>query len=757
MAVEQLLMLSIGLAIIAIIGYSVWTSANDNSKAAMARNAVDRIASYSDYVYSLEPGSKAVIDVYLPKGIKSINISNKYVIMKVEMSNGITDFFANTLSNQTGYIEPNEGRQTIVIEKLPDSTIFIGENYLVCNPNEINVNLYQGQNANQNIFIKNVGATTINNIQYTLSGQITSLVSLSGFPFSLNQNQQVQKTLFINLPSNILPGTYTGYVKIQGDNPRGTCTISIRINVLSSVSDTQGPVASLPTITPSSPNYTDNIIANATCDDRTTGNSKIRKAEIEIDFSGIWNVMTPLQYSYDTQPILNVSYNLGTLPAGVHYLRVRCTDDKNNIGSPSTLMFVVQGNIVDNTGPVVYDLRRNKSVVNTLDVITINATGDDRNSGNSNISSCHIEIDNSNIWNIMQPVSGNYGESPVLTLGYITGPFTQGNHIIRVRCTDVYGNTGSSAQMSFFVYLPDTQGPEVTFFMTTPNRTTSADFTLITITANDTNRGNSTIANCELRLDNNPTWYYMTPVGETYSNVVQNFTFGAGKLLPGNHVAYVRCRDSQNNLGNVYQFTFNVSAEIAFITNSWTPNSEEQTYINWLYTKSSNETFLWKFDVIPSNNVYQLDHIRNYKVVIMAFSKNSDPNFYPIINQFKNLGKYVILLGQGIEYGIKNLNAGTGNGNSITGTTIRVNSNHYVTNNFNLNTNYQISTSSQCIYYHTAMSGQNIASYFSNSNYVTISNPSYVLTLGTCDASKLNTNGNTLLTRIIDYALLNSN
>ncbi|MEM3610258.1 MAG: hypothetical protein QW076_05155 [Candidatus Anstonellales archaeon] len=604
--------------------------------------------------------------------------------------------------------------------------------------------------------IKNNAKTTLSNIQYTLNGQIISLVSLNGFPFSLNPLEEANKVLIINVPSNILPGYYSGYVEIFGGET-AKCTIPISILVQSSSLDNLGPIASIPKIIPISPNASDNIIANSTCDDTNTGNSNIRRAELEIDFSGIWNIMNPIGNSYDQVPTLNVSYTIGTLPPGVHYIRVRCTDDKNNVGQPSILMFIVQGEIPDTVGPVVYDLRKNKTIVTTLDKIEIDATGDDRNTGNSNISSCEIELDSSNIWNIMQPISGNYAESPVLTLGYVLQPLNQGTHSIRVRCMDVYGNVGSAAQLLFNVYLPDNLGPNVTYFATQPNSSTSADFVNVIITADDTQTGNSTISSCQIKIDNNPTWYFMTPIGEINSFVVQNFTFGLGKLTPGSHNVFIRCTDSQNNTGNTYQFSFNVTAEIVFITNSWTPNSDEQKVISWLYSKSSNESFLWKFDVVPSNNVYNIDHIKNYKIVIMAFSKNYDTNFYPVINQFKAMGKYVILLGQGLQYGIKNLNVGTGNGNSVNGNSIKINSNHYVSNGFNIGQNYQISSSSQCIYYHTAMSGQNIASYTSATNQVTIGNPSYVLTFGTCDASLLNTNGNILLTRIIDYALMNSN
>ncbi|MFH2105776.1 MAG: hypothetical protein ABII22_00820 [Candidatus Micrarchaeota archaeon] len=104
--------------------------------------------------------------------------------------------------------------------------------------------------------------------------------------------------------------------------------------------DTQGPIATILSLSPASPQTGNSITVNATGDDTTTGNNNIQSCEAKMDVAGAWNLMTAVDGSYSS-PIENVTYTFNPQSKGSHTIYVRCTDSIGNLGNETSIAFNV--------------------------------------------------------------------------------------------------------------------------------------------------------------------------------------------------------------------------------------------------------------------------------------------------------------------------------------------------------------------------------------------------------------------------------
>jgi len=103
--------------------------------------------------------------------------------------------------------------------------------------------------------------------------------------------------------------------------------------------DTQGPLVSNISITPSSPNATSQITVNATASDEGRGGSAISACQFAVDgFS--WAGMNASDGAYGSVSE-NISASIGQLPAGNHTVGIRCNDSEGNWGDISSYAFSV--------------------------------------------------------------------------------------------------------------------------------------------------------------------------------------------------------------------------------------------------------------------------------------------------------------------------------------------------------------------------------------------------------------------------------
>jgi uncharacterized protein (UPF0333 family) len=85
-----------------------------------ARNAVNQITSSADLVYSQGPPAKVRLNVYIPSGIESVNITNRTISFRMRTSAGLSDVFSSSVANLSGTIPQEEGMYWIKVESMGD-------------------------------------------------------------------------------------------------------------------------------------------------------------------------------------------------------------------------------------------------------------------------------------------------------------------------------------------------------------------------------------------------------------------------------------------------------------------------------------------------------------------------------------------------------------------------------------------------------------------------------------------------------------
>lgn len=540
-SLEQLIVTGIALTFIAIMFYFSINYANDSARVSQAQHSVDKIAKSADYVYALGSGSKEEVDIYVPDGVRSINVTGNRVHMKVSLSSGDTDVFANTKAPLTGTIPLSSGRKTVVISSLSNGKVKVGRDVITCSPTSITASLEQGNSSNASFSITNVLDYTIFNISAYLSGNIDDLTTLTQPGTSLAGGAADTVGLSFLVPLAKAVGSYSGTVTVNGSNS-SECSTSVTIFVTrTGGADTQGPA------------------------------------------------VTALSYS----PIAPV---------------------------PS-------------------------------DSIVVNATGDDSGTGNSSISSCQVELDNSGIWNTMTPVDGSY-DAVSEDVTYDVGTVGSGNHTITVRCIDVDFNVGAESSASF----------------------------------------------------------------ETV-----------------------------------------ITPDIIIITLAASPSTDEQRWIDWIAAHSSNESFAWDYEQVSVASVTAgTVNVSRYGIVVMADHPTTDATLDSILNDYRNSGRYVVLLGEAMQYGLKGLGDASGDGGSGSKDELKIQAAHYVTSGYSVGSLYEIVTISSAIHYHDSFTATNIASMEDNDANIVIGEASNLITYGSQRPDKFNANGDVIATRVLDHALLNS-
>jgi hypothetical protein len=87
----------------------------EDMRVSNAINAVQRIAEAANIVSTQGKPSQITLSVYIPEEIKSIQIGNKTILMKVRMTSGTSDIFASSKSNLQGYLSNVSGTRNIKI------------------------------------------------------------------------------------------------------------------------------------------------------------------------------------------------------------------------------------------------------------------------------------------------------------------------------------------------------------------------------------------------------------------------------------------------------------------------------------------------------------------------------------------------------------------------------------------------------------------------------------------------------------------
>lgn len=122
-AFEYIIIIAIGLAfIIPIWLYIITVQYQSNVELALsyAKNAVDKIASTADLVYSQGTPAKVRVSVYIPNGVVQSNITNNTIYLTVRVGTQLSDVVAISEAELNGSLPTQEGNYLIDIEAKAD-------------------------------------------------------------------------------------------------------------------------------------------------------------------------------------------------------------------------------------------------------------------------------------------------------------------------------------------------------------------------------------------------------------------------------------------------------------------------------------------------------------------------------------------------------------------------------------------------------------------------------------------------------------
>lgn len=118
-ATEYLVVIAVGIAILVpLITYlnELFLAYKDDSKIASAKNAVNKLATLSNWVHSQGYPARVTCLIYLPEGVESIEFLNKTITIRMKTKSGFVDISEGTLTEIYGSLPEKEGYYNVVIK-----------------------------------------------------------------------------------------------------------------------------------------------------------------------------------------------------------------------------------------------------------------------------------------------------------------------------------------------------------------------------------------------------------------------------------------------------------------------------------------------------------------------------------------------------------------------------------------------------------------------------------------------------------------
>ena len=91
-----------------------------------AKNAAEKIADTADLVYSQGAPARVEVNIYIPKNVESVNITNNTIDFVVRVDSVLNDVTATSAAKLNGTVPNREGTYLFAIEAL-DSLVQITE------------------------------------------------------------------------------------------------------------------------------------------------------------------------------------------------------------------------------------------------------------------------------------------------------------------------------------------------------------------------------------------------------------------------------------------------------------------------------------------------------------------------------------------------------------------------------------------------------------------------------------------------------
>jgi hypothetical protein len=191
-----------------------------------------------------------------------------------------------------------------------------------------------------------------------------------------------------------------------------------------------------------------------------------------------------------------------------------------------------------------------------------------------------------------------------------------------------------------------------------------------------------------------------------------------------------------------------------FMTLASSASTDEQRWMDWIDAHESAEGYGWGYDVHSRDEIVAGLDLTEYRAIIMAEAPNSDNDLYWALTSYKNSGRYLIILGEAMQYALPNLGISSIPGTSETTSSAEIRTTHYITTGYTVGNVHSITSSSNSVYYHSSFIGTNIVSTGTDEARATILEGHYVVTFGAARPDSFNSNGDTFATRVLDYAFM---
>jgi len=324
---------------------------------------------------------------------------------------------------------------------------------------------------------------------------------------------------------------------------------------------------------------------------------------------------------------------------------------------------------------------------------------------------------------------------------------------------NVLGQGASNAQDSIALEIDvgssgDIVGPDVKNIHTAARRTHVWQPVTILATADDNLTGGSRIKSCQIKIDNDPTWNYMFPVDGTFDSPVEDvsYTYFDG-FDWGAHNASLKCTDAFNNVGPARNYTFKIAKEILFVVSM----GNETDWSNWVLSHFSPTGYAWDYTVTTTSAVENsIVDLTYYDTVIFISWDNADA-FTNKVNAYRAAGGYLGLFGDSAHLATRDLNVTWHPDNPHPETSINViNNTHFITQGFGLGLMqvYPVPSKTYEVWADTnstALGGSGI--FYPDKNRLILADDNRVVFWGPEDPWKMNQNGVTISTRVIDYMI----
>ncbi|MCX6768723.1 MAG: hypothetical protein NTY83_02690 [Candidatus Micrarchaeota archaeon] len=509
--------MGVGLSATIVFFYIAMVMLDDSTAGSQAKDAVNRLAQEADYVYSLSPGTARHVDFTIPRGTEILEVGDHRVHMKVRLSSGLTDFYANTRPDLVGSLRVSPGPSRALVKHLESGNVLVGNKELAFTPMLLEFYLQRGESASADINVTNAGERNLTGILAYVKG-LESFISISQPADRLAPWENSSISVSVALPLNASMGNYYG--SVRGNTSEGSWDETAVIIAIRG-----GPPHSC-SIFPLVWNVSIEDVANfeSTCYD-----------------SGGFETSCPnLQWSSDGGVMIPQASPSGSL-LYVNQIGTSVNASGGGMECSATLTYP------DPYGPLVTNLTFYPPTPMNLTVglnILVNATGDDTTTGNSNIKACRANVDWGD-WFSMDPVDGTYNSSVEKVTAGIGSNYTEGWHTIFVQCQDDHNNWGPVVTAVF--YLSDKRGPVVTLIYLDQYPICALE--TATVYARAVDYEEAVITGCEYKRDNG-TWSQMEPAdGGFDTDRETGMAWEELGFTSGNHRLWARCTDFFGNTG----------------------------------------------------------------------------------------------------------------------------------------------------------------------------------------------------------------